>query len=293
MPIFEKHELSQEYNLYKDRLPTVNDVLKYVLSRWHLSSDRNGRVREVSKKTYELWEKADCCPLSLQRIQGIYQQVYDKYVTYLKKSGNSNHRKRISSSPPPQPSRRSSRSPAQPISKPKLQTPPPNSPSVPSVSTRNQPDNSIVWRKKWDEEVGNQLLDVLDQHGVVDAVKKGKYFDRAFYIDQLGPRKTVMQVTKVTNEFRCAEENRKRKEARIYAREQSARGTGMFQFVNLGTENDKETTITTDEREDQDTHNDFIHTPIGYSSIIKTRRNIKHHASISTAEKSCQISESV
>ena len=86
MPTFEKHELSQEYNLHKDRLPTVNDVLKYVLSRWHLSSDRNGRVREVSKKTHELWEKAECCPLSLQRIQGIYQQVYDKYVTYLKKS---------------------------------------------------------------------------------------------------------------------------------------------------------------------------------------------------------------
>ena len=139
MPIFEKYELSQEYNLYKDRLPTVNDVLKYVLSR---------NPKQV--------------------------------------------------------------------------------------------------------EVGNQLFDVLDRDRVVDAVKHGHCFDRAFYIDQLGPRLTVMQVTKVTNEFKCAEENRKRKEAPIYAREESAGGTSVFQFVNMDTDNDEDT-ITIEERESRDT----------------------------------------
>ena len=90
MPIFQNYELSDEYQLFTSRLPTINDGLKYILSRKTSMPDRNARVREFSKKTYELWEKADCCPLSLRRICTLADDAYDKYVSFLKKSGSSN-----------------------------------------------------------------------------------------------------------------------------------------------------------------------------------------------------------
>ena len=101
MPIFCDDELQGELKLLKDELPRINDVLKYVLSR---NGDRSVRIRELSNEVVKLWEKADCCPHSILRVTQLFGDVYDKYIKYLKKSGNTNHRKRVATSPPPEPS---------------------------------------------------------------------------------------------------------------------------------------------------------------------------------------------
>ena len=113
MPLFQEHEISDEYQLFKDRLPTINDGLKFVLSRKGSIPDHNACVREFSKKVLKLWESADCCPQSLRRICQLFDNIYSKYVSYLKKSTNTNHRKRVSSSyPAAEPSRKSKRAPS-------------------------------------------------------------------------------------------------------------------------------------------------------------------------------------
>ena len=106
MPIFQDLELNEEFVFTKDTLPTNNDVLKYVLSR---KGDRNVRARELAKLVVEQWEKADCCTHSVLRVTQLFEQIYNNYLKYLKRSGNKNHRKRVSTSPPPQPTRKSSR----------------------------------------------------------------------------------------------------------------------------------------------------------------------------------------
>ena len=93
-----------------DRLPTVNDGVKYILSRSGSIPDKQTRERDFAKKIFDIWEKVDCVPLPVRRICALAMTMYDNYVSYLKKTGNPNHRKRISSSPPPEPTRRSSRS---------------------------------------------------------------------------------------------------------------------------------------------------------------------------------------
>ena len=79
MPIFQDHELSGEYELFNDRLPTINDGVKYILSRKKSIPDKQARVREFSKKTLEVWEKADCCPLSLRRIC-LYLLIFGSFL---------------------------------------------------------------------------------------------------------------------------------------------------------------------------------------------------------------------
>ena len=208
MPIFRDDELQGEFKLQKDELPRINDVLKYVLSR---NRDRSVRIRELSNEVVKLWEKADCCPHSILRVTQLFGDVYDKYIKYLKKSRNTNHRKRVATSPPPEPSRRSSRtSKAVPITPVVSAVSIPISPSVPSSSksTQSKPDNHFIVRQQWDAEFGNNLFDVLNKNRITDVLKNGGAFDSQFYLDQSGPRTLIMQIRKVTKEFRQLEVNR-------------------------------------------------------------------------------------
>ena len=225
MPIFQEHELCSEFQLLADRLPTINDGVKYILSRSRSTPDKQTRVRDFAKKTFDIWEKADCVPLSLQRISALALTIYENYVSYLKKSGNSNHRKRISSSPPPEPTRRSSRS-ASSASTSRTTKARPATQAISSIhpSTRSRPGNTISVREKWDTEFGEKLFDVLDVCGVAEKVKDGGAFDLEFYEDQKDPQKRLlkMQVRKVNDEFVREETRRKERLARVYARAEKA-----------------------------------------------------------------------
>jgi len=178
MPIFEDFEMDSEYVFGRETLPTNNDVLKYVLSRKG-DHHRNVRLREMSKIIFDLWEKADCCPQNVLRITQIYEQLDKNYVKHLKKNGSKNHRKRPSTSPPPQPTRKSGRqsSPLTPITPNVLNTPlstctPPSSQNTPK-STRSNPDNHFNARKLWDSEYGEKLFDVLNRDRILEVVKSG------------------------------------------------------------------------------------------------------------------------
>ena len=164
MPIFQTHELEFEYVLAKDVLPTVNDAIKFVLSR---KGEHKTRVRELSKVVFDIWEKADCCPHSILRISQLFEECYDSYVKYLKKSGSKNHRKRPSLAPPPIPSRKSSRisSTSTPISEvADVQTMPSLTSTPSSKSTRSHPEYHFIVREQWNNDFGNKLFDVLSMN---------------------------------------------------------------------------------------------------------------------------------
>ena len=295
MPIFQDHEISNEYQLHDDRLPTVNDGMKFILSRENTIPriPRDTRIWEFAKITRELWLKADCCPLSEARVYSKFQGLYDDYVRFLKKSSDSNHRKRVSTSPPLEPTRRSSRAtttPKTPVT-PQVRLPSQTQSlfSPPTPATRNKPSNNIIMRKKWDEEFGEKLFDVVSNCTIVENVKNGGCFDNEFYTDQKSPRLLKMQVTKVTDEFICAEEKRKQKAARRYARQELAKGTEMFKVVNLDT-------IEVDEiNEDDDTSDpDFAHKhPVSHYSVIQTRENSRRKELFAKIklDKACQVTD--
>jgi len=89
-------------------------------------------------------------------------------------------------------------------------------------STRSNPDNHFNAGKLWDSEYGEKLFDVLNRDRILEAVKSG--FDNQFYEDQCGPRYLIMQIRKVTDEYKTYEVQRLQTEARKYAREMMARG---------------------------------------------------------------------
>ena len=286
MPIFHEDELEVEYELLKDNLPTINDVLKYVLSR---KGDRNIRVRDLANKVVKLWDKADCCPHSILRVSQIYSGIHDKYLAFLKKSGNKSHRKRPATSPPQEPSRRSSRLPTKTItSEAPLQAFSESSEFTPSPkSTRSNPDHHHLVRESWDAEFGTKLFNVHSKDRVAEVVKNGGAFDRPFYDDQCGPRTLVMQIRKVTDEFKESENKRLRKEARQYVREISARGDKMFKLVSFDDEIVDENTTDID-------FPDYSYNEYHKTSIIRTRdqtMKLRELQPITMCDKSIQVDD--
>ena len=84
--VFTVEELSCPYNLSPVVLPTKNDVLRFVLSRTRFGNESHESVvsslaREVSK----VWNDADCCPVSVRSIHGIFKrEVWDVYQYLIK-----------------------------------------------------------------------------------------------------------------------------------------------------------------------------------------------------------------
>ena len=291
MPIFQTHELEFEYVLAKDVLPTVNDGIKFVLSR---KGEHKTRVREFSKVFFDIWEKADCCPHSILRISQLFEECYDSYVKYLKKSGSKNHRKRPSLAPPPIPSRKSSRisSTSTPISEvADVQTMPSLTSTPSSKSTRSHPEYHFIVREQWNNDFGNTLFDVLNKDRIPEVVKEGGCFDFQFYNDQCGPRIFFMQVQKVTAEFQEHEVRRLQREAHRYARKMSAKGNKDFEsFTDIDD--------VTDFSGCQDYGADFEYANSYNSfqsetSIIKTRsaKKTDDHSMKSYCDKSVQVSD--
>lgn len=288
MPIFEKIELEDEFQFAKDVLPTNNDVLKYVLSgTGSKKGDKNSHVREMARLVVDMWEKADCCPHSILRVTQLFEQLQQSYLKYLIKSapngGKNKHRKRPSTSPPPQPSSKSSRqsSPLASLSPSNIikTSTPPTKPVIPTTSplntpksTRSNPDHHILIRKQWDAEYGSELFDILHRDRIMEIVKRGGAFDNQFYEDQSSSRNLIMQVHKVTNEFKQSEVRRLQKEARHYAREMSAKGLDLSENIEIENE-------SLDEPSGHDnSHDKNFETPLssqGPSSIIETRNKKK------------------
>ena len=67
----------------------------------------------------------------------------------------------------------------------------------------------------------------------MEIVKRGGAFDNQFYEDQSTSRNLIMQVHKVTNEFKQSEVWRLQKEARHYAREMSAKGLDLSENIEI------------------------------------------------------------
>ena len=171
MPIFQDLELNEEFVFTKDTIPTNNDVLKYVLSR---KGDCNVQVRELAKLVVELWEKADCCPHSVLRVTKLFEQIYNNYLKYLKRSGNKNHHKCVSTSPPPQPTRKSSRNTSFSVRSPTVDKVLPVLVSTSTAkSTQSNQDNQFIVREEWDSEYGDKLFNILHTDRIFAMVKTG------------------------------------------------------------------------------------------------------------------------
>ena len=121
--------------------------------------------------------------------------------------------------------------------------------------------------------------------------KTGDVFDGQFYADQSGPRKFIMQVRKITNEYKQSEVQRLQKEARQYAREMMARGLDTTETSSLG--NDVE-------RDDYALDNDGVDPDVDFdstfdskhdrTSIIETRnRKKKLDYPVTTCDKEVQV----
>ena len=307
MPIFEKNELEEEFQFAQDVLPTNNHVMKFVLSRTAKlkHGERTVKIREMAKQVVEIWEKADCCPHSVLRVTQIFEQLQQQYTKYLKKSSasvNSKHRKRPSTSPPPQPTRKSSRqcSPLATQSPNLIQatTPPADSSmkqSTPSPvtpkSTRSKPDNHFTIRKQWDADFGSKLFDILYRDRIIDVVKRGGAFDNHFYDDQSTSRRLIMQ-RKVTSEFKESEVQRLQTEARRFAREMSAKGLDLSENIELENDSDENSNY------ENPTDSDFK-TPLSsqnQSSIVETRNQQNQNQKkkleyVTTCNKEVQVSD--
>ena len=72
-------------------------------------------------------------------------------------------------------------------------------------STRSNSDNQFIVREEYGSEYGGKLFDILHTDHIVGVVKTECAFDRQFYADQSGPHKFIMQVHKVTNEYKQSE----------------------------------------------------------------------------------------
>ena len=74
-----------------------------------------------------------------------------------------------------------------------------------SKSTWSNSDNQFIVRVEYSSEYGDKLFDILNTDHILRVVKTECAFDGQFYADQCGPHKFIMQVHKVTNEYKQSE----------------------------------------------------------------------------------------
>ena len=89
--IFTQYELLQAFKLPNAILPTKTDCLLYVLSRTiKIIGKRDTVVLEMSRKTEDIWNKADCCPFTFKHITELFERgIWQKYLC-LKREKRSN-----------------------------------------------------------------------------------------------------------------------------------------------------------------------------------------------------------
>ena len=84
MKLFSEKEIEHEYKFQKDSLPLLVDCLKYVSSRKDVK-DHDVVVNELAKLLYDIWMKADCCPMNIRNIRRTFEDhVWKDYVKFIK-----------------------------------------------------------------------------------------------------------------------------------------------------------------------------------------------------------------
>ena len=230
MKIFTEDEIAVEFNLQKNELSLICDILKYIVTR-RLQYSHADVINELAKLVHEIWTKADCCPSSTRSIKRRIEGVWDNYNKVLKE-GPPGRRHRAKPKLPKVPSRRSSRHATEessdtisidfPVDK--TDEIPPEKKVKLSANTRSKEDDQKGFRDNWDTKVGNQLFDVKSDETVKSQVQAGYCFDLEFYEDQKSIRSKVMKIGKVTKEFLEEEKRRNNKRSRQYLRTHYAYG---------------------------------------------------------------------
>ena len=234
-------------------LPTNDDVIRFYISRIKLKNNSKTVKFELGALVNKIWESADCCPVAKQHIVKKFEAlfaIYKKYLNYGR--GKVSHKKKASSDPPRQPTRKSRRKEtkeASDISSPESaqqvdfsteQVTEKNAEMAASTSSAASTKRSSsskrlaeehIHKQAWMEDHGLQLFDVVS-HQRLNNIAKGKdplqieTFDSDYYDDQSNPalRTHFIQVMKVTKEYYDQQKALQKSNGAKYARLLSAFG---------------------------------------------------------------------
>ena len=165
---------------------------------------------------FKIWVAADCLPKVVNSIGRSIDKLLSTYWQYRSGRGRTSGRKeRKSELQVAQPSRRSRRL--------NRDAPEDSDDTLTVVSTKAKVTNQVKklsrnrcvnpFKEEWLEDVGTKLFDIISldrkklyEKAINDGRSPAEYFDYEVYIDQMNQRSEYIETSKITREFKVAEE---------------------------------------------------------------------------------------